>query len=267
VTTNPLLVLIDEQDSARAPGKGVFTRVRVDMGFISFTGELPLGTNVVVYDPTVKGSDALAEKELATRLTTANIDPTLAVTRPTKVIVFHCFANDVIGSTWKGDLNKVVATWTTAWQVIQKDDAGKTVLVEGKPVIDDGPVKAALKDLTKSGAFKGFGQEYWGHMKIILDPSGRKDKGTTDTATVWYLDEIFPSKDAMRKAHDALGGTELAEMQPEGVPSGYSAELWQQTLPDVLAAIGTTWTPPHLLKVGKDFGLDVPFLLTLKPVS
>lgn len=164
-----LLDQLDEaDDTGRGAGKGVFCQVEIGLGIKSFASGLTPEQSFMAYVPSAQDKDAEknAIEIVGGLLTSAGIDITSPSNRPTKVVYYKCFAATVVGATWKGDLFKLIPTWTPAWRVapVEKGD---------KPT--PGIAKAALSKLIEEGKFLGFGKKYWSHVHVAVDPGGRKD--------------------------------------------------------------------------------------------
>lgn len=258
MSKDDLLNQLDEADDVGSGvGKGVYCQVEVNMGIKTFAQGLTGQDTLITYDPTKKDSDKAAIEKVTNILTAAGMDATNPSQMPRRVIAFTCFASTVVGSTWKSDLTKLIPTWTPGW--IQKaENKGD------KPL--PGPAKEALQKLISDGVFLGFGKKYWGHMRVIPDPSGRKNKTTGQVETIWFLDQIFKNEAEMHEAASASGADQPAEAVGEPVPEGWPAEVWAQTKPDILEACEKgKWTIPTMSKVAKDFELPLDFVKGLKP--
>jgi hypothetical protein len=257
---NKMLNYLDEMDDSGSggTGKGVFTRVKIISAVKTFARDIPQEQTMFEYDPADKVSYEKAVQACSNVLKAAGLDATANNMRPTKVIGFICRADAVIGSVWKQDLTKLIPTWTSGWV---KEVAGE----DGKKTKVAGPAKEALAKLAEQGKFTAFGKEYWSHIKVILDPSGRKDKSGERTETIWYVDEIYPDEATMRKAAEEAGAGQEEGGSNGPIPEGWPPEVWAQYRPQIMAKIGDNWSVPHLATVGKEFDLTADFLKQLKP--
>lgn len=257
-----LLGIINSFDEGTGGGgRGVFTKTRIDTAYRTFLTGVPPEQALRIYDSSVPGADKEAAAAISNVITAAGGD--LKTTRPIKCIVYTCFAAENIGSTWSGDQVRLLVNFSKFWvDTVEKD-------AEGKEVKTPGAAKAALTRLTQEGKFVGFGKEYWAHLHVAVD-TGRKPGADGRPQTVWYVDEIYASKEEMAKAAEHAGGGEAVEGAGTGAngrpfPPSYPPDVWFQTEPEVLKAIGDNWTAPHLAQIAKDYEVEVSFLKTLKP--
>lgn len=251
-----ILDQIENADEQVAVGKGVWCPVTISMSFRSFMKGLDQDEVLQVYDPTKPKTEEIAKAKVEALVIAADGDITNAKERATKCVLYLCHADGAVDRSWSMDLNKVIPTWTQSWRGAE-DDNGKVVA---------GPAKAALQELAEAGEFTKFGKTYFSHVKILADPSGRKDNDGKPEM-IWFVDTIYPNEKAMIAAKVELDGEGgLSEIGEAGVPEGWPADVWAQTEPDLLEALEKgAWKKPVVDKLAEEYELDPDFLKSLKP--